>query len=198
MKKNALWIVLGIILIIGFALYGAFQSNYNQMVQLSEQVKNQWANVESQYQRRADLIPNLVNTVKGYATHEQETLEGVLEARAKATQMQINFDNMDEETLKRFNQAQGEISSALNRLMAVTENYPNLKANENFRDLQVQLEGTENRIATERRKFNDVVLNYNTFIQLFPRNIFASMFGFTQKGYFQAEEGSEKAPVVAF
>lgn len=198
MKKNALWIVLGIILIIGFALYGAFQSNYNQMVQLSEQVKNQWANVESQYQRRADLIPNLVNTVKGYATHEQETLEGVLEARAKATQMQINFDNMDEETLKRFNQAQGEISSALNRLMAVTENYPNLKANENFRDLQVQLEGTENRIATERRKFNDVVLNYNTFIQLFPRNIFASMFGFMQKGYFQAEEGSENAPVVAF
>ncbi|GAB1360101.1 LemA family protein [Porphyromonadaceae bacterium] len=198
MKKNALWIVLGIILIIGFALYGAFKSNYNQMVQLSEQVKNQWANVESQYQRRADLIPNLVNTVKGYATHEQETLEGVLEARAKATQMQINFDNMDEETLKRFNQAQGEISSALNRLMAVTENYPNLKANENFRDLQVQLEGTENRIATERRKFNDVVLNYNTFIQLFPRNIFASMFGFMQKGYFQAEEGSEKAPVVAF
>lgn len=198
MKKNALWIVLGIILIVGFGLYGAFKSNYNQMVQLSEQVKNQWANVESQYQRRADLIPNLVNTVKGYATHEQQTLEGVLEARAKATQMQINFDNMDEETLKRFNQAQGEISSALNRLMAVTENYPNLKANENFRDLQVQLEGTENRIATERRKFNDVVLNYNTFIQLFPRNIFASMFGFTQKGYFQAEEGSEKAPVVAF
>lgn len=198
MKKNALWIVLGIILIIGFALYGAFQSNYNQMVQLSEQVKNQWANVESQYQRRSDLIPNLVNTVKGYATHEQQTLEGVLEARAKATQMQINFDNMDEETLKRFNQAQGEISSALNRLMAVTENYPNLKANENFRDLQVQLEGTENRIATERRKFNDVVLNYNTFIQLFPRNIFASIFGFMQKGYFQAEEGSEKAPVVAF
>lgn len=198
MKKNALWIVLGIILIIGFALYGAFKSNYNQMVQLSEQVKNQWANVESQYQRRADLIPNLVNTVKGYATHEQQTLEGVLEARAKATQMQINFDNMNEETLKRFNQAQGEISSALNRLMAVTENYPNLKANENFRDLQVQLEGTENRIATERRKFNDVVLNYNTFIQLFPRNIFASIFGFMQKGYFQAEEGSEKAPVVAF
>ncbi len=198
MKKNALWIVLGIILIIGFALYGAFKSNYNQMVQLSEQVKNQWANVESQYQRRSDLIPNLVNTVKGYATHEQQTLEGVLEARAKATQMQINFDNMNEETLKRFNQAQGEISSALNRLMAVTENYPNLKANENFRDLQVQLEGTENRIATERRKFNDVVLNYNTFIQLFPRNIFASIFGFMQKGYFQAEEGSEKAPVVAF
>lgn len=196
--KKTLLIILALVVLVGIGIYGSAKSNYNSMVQMNEGVKSQWSNVESQYQRRADLIPNLVNTVKGYATHEQQTLEGVIEARAKATQMQINFDQMDEAALKRFNSVQGEISSALNKLMAISESYPDLKANQNFRDLQVQLEGTENRIATERRKFNETVQTYNTFIQMFPRNIFASMFNFTPKIYFQAEAGSEKAPTVQF
>lgn len=143
------------------------------MVTRSETISSQWSNVENQYQRRADLIPNLVNTVKGYAEHEQNTLTQVTDARAKATQMRINFDQLDEKTLQKFNNMQGELSSALSRLMAISEQYPDLKANENFRDLQAQLEGTENRIAVERRKFNEEVKGYNAYIRSFPKNILA-------------------------
>ena len=168
------------------------------MVTRSEGVSSQWSNVENQYQRRLDLIPNLVNTVKGYAEHEQNTLTQVVEARAKATQMRINFDQLDEKTIRQFNSMQGELSSALSRLMAISEQYPNLKANENFRDLQAQLEGTENRIAVERRKFNEDVKSYNAYIRSFPKNILANMFGFTVKPYFEATAGAEKAPEVKF
>lgn len=156
------------------------------MVNMREAVSAQWSNVENQYQRRLDLIPNLVNTVKGYASHEENTLTEVVNARAKATQMQLNIDQLDEATLKKLSNVQGELSSALSRLMAISENYPDLKANQNFLDLQAQLEGTENRIAVERRKFNDVARSYNAFILQFPRNLVAGMFGFTSKPYFEA------------
>ena len=168
------------------------------MVTRIEMVSSQWSNVENQYQRRLDLIPNLVNTVKGYATHEEQTLTEVIHARGKATQMQVNIDQLDENTLKKLNQVQGELSSALSRLMAISENYPNLKANQNFLDLQAQLEGTENRIAVERRKFNDTARNYNTYIRQFPKNILANLFGFTPKPYFEANTGAENAPKVEF
>lgn len=196
MKKGVIIIVVVIVALLAIFLY--FKNTYNALVTQSETVKAQWANVESQYQRRADLIPNLVSTVKGYATHESQTLEGVVEARAKATQTTIQFDQMNDETLARFSQAQGELSSALNRLMAISEAYPDLKANQNFRDLQTQLEGTENRIATERRRFNETVQNYNVYVQQFPRNIIAGMFGFTTKSFFAADAGAEKAPTVEF
>ncbi len=168
------------------------------MVNTRENVAAQWSNVENQYQRRLDLIPNLVSTVKGYAAHEENTLTEVINARAKATQMQISIDQLDETTLKKLNNVQSELSSALSRLMAISENYPNLKANQNFLDLQAQLEGTENRIAVERRKFNDVARNYNSYIRQFPRNILAGMFGFTPKPYFEANAGAENAPKVEF
>ena len=168
------------------------------MVTMQENVSAQWSNVENQYQRRLDLIPNLVNTVKGYAEHEQNTLNGVVEARAKATQMQINLDNLDEATMKKLNAVQGELSTALSRLMAISENYPDLKANENFRDLQAQIEGTENRIAVERRKFNNTARAYNTSIRQFPQNMLAGMFGFTPKPYFEANAEAENAPKVEF
>ena len=168
------------------------------MVTMSEGVSAQWSNVENQYQRRSDLIPNLVNTVKGYAAHEEQTLSEVIAARAKATQLQINVDQLDENSLKKMNQVQGELSSALSRLMAISENYPNLKANQNFLDLQAQLEGTENRIAVERRKFNDTARNYNTYIRQFPKNLLAGMFGFFPKPYFEAQAGAETAPKVEF
>lgn len=171
MKKS--YIVLAIIVIIAIGIFAWFQGSYNQMVTRSETISSQWSNVENQYQRRADLIPNLVNTVKGYAEHEQNTLTQVTDARAKATQMRINFDQLDEKTLQKFNNMQGELSSALSRLMAISEQYPDLKANENFRDLQAQLEGTENRIAVERRKFNEEVKGYNAYIRSFPKNILA-------------------------
>ena len=196
MKKS--YIVLAIIIIIAIGIFAWFQGSYNQMVTKSENISSQWSNVENQYQRRSDLIPNLVSTVKGYAEHEQNTLTQVVEARAKATQMQINFDQLDEKTLQKFNNMQGELSSALSRLMAISEQYPNLKANENFRDLQAQLEGTENRIAVERRKFNEEVKGYNAYIRFFPKNILAGMFGFTPKPYFEAVSGAEKAPEVKF
>lgn len=156
------------------------------------------SNVENQYQRRLDLIPNLVNTVKGYAEHEQNTLTQVVEARAKATQMRVNFDQLDEQTIQKFNNMQGELSSALSRLMAISEQYPDLKANENFRDLQAQLEGTENRIAVERRKFNEEVKGYNAYIRSFPKNIIAGDVRFLPKPYFEAAAGAEKAPEVKF
>jgi LemA protein len=168
------------------------------MVTLREQVNRDWSNVENVYQRRADLIPNLVNTVKGYAAHEQETFQNVVEARAKATSITIDAANMTDEDLKRFQAAQGQISSALSRLIAVAENYPDLKANQNFLELQSQLEGTENRIAVERRKFNETATTYNTTIKQFPTVIFAGWFGFKERPYFEAQEGSETVPEVQF
>ena len=172
--------------------------SYNSMVEADENVKAQWAKVENQYQRRADLIPNLVSTVKGYAEHEAGTLEAVVETRAKATQVTIDAENLTEENLKAYQEAQGELSQALGKLLAVTENYPDLKANENFRDLQAQLEGTENRIATERGRYSEMVAGYNAMIRKFPAVITARIFGFDAKPQFAAETGAEKAPVVEF
>jgi LemA protein len=200
MKKGCLIsiVVVGIIVVVvlGFIMWGT--RVYNQMVTLQEGVTSQWGNVETQYQRRADLIPNFVNTVKGAANFEQSTLTQVIEARAKATSVTIDPTKMTEENMKQFQQAQGEVSSALSRLMVVVEKYPELKATQNFRDLQVELEGTENRISVERRKFNDVARGFNTYIRRFPQNFLAGMFGFTARPYFDAAEGSEKAPEVKF
>ena len=171
---------------------------YNTMTEKEEAVNKAWSNVENQYQRRSDLIPNLVNTVKGYAQHEQSTLTAVLEARSKATQITVNADDLTPEKLKEYQQAQGQVTSALGKLLAITEAYPDLKANENFKELQAQLEGTENRISVEHRNFNEVVGSYNTYIRKFPQNIVASIFGFEKRAYFEAEAGSEKAPKVEF
>ena len=173
-------------------------SAYNGMVKMDESVSTAWSNVENQYQRRTDLIPNLVNTVKGYAAHEKETFEAVVSARSKATQMTIDADNLTPEKLQQYQKAQGEIGAALGRLLAITENYPELKANENFKELQAQLEGTENRISVERRNFNEVARTYNTSIRTFPKSILAGMFGFDKRPYFEAEEGANKAPEVKF
>lgn len=172
--------------------------NYNSLVEQQQSVDQAWAQVENQYQRRADLIPNLVNTVKGYSTHESETLQKVTEARAKATSITIDADNLNEETLAKFQQAQGELSQALKSLLAVTEAYPDLKANENFMNLQTQLEGTENRIATERMRYTEAVKEYNTSIKKFPTMIYAGWFGFKEKPQFKADAGAEKAPEVKF
>ncbi|MCQ2270107.1 MAG: LemA family protein [Bacteroidales bacterium] len=171
---------------------------YNKMVKLDETVQQAWAQVENVYQRRADLIPNLVKTVQGAAEFEKGTLESVVNARSKASSMQIDPSNLTEENIAKFQQVQDELSSALNRLMVVVERYPELKANQNFLELQAQLEGTENRIAVERKKFNETVQNYNTVIRRFPNNIFAGMFNFDKKGYFKAKEGAENAPEVDF
>ena len=172
--------------------------SYNNFVSQEENVNTAWSNVENQYQRRADLIPNLVNTVKGYAAHEKETLEGVIAARSKATQMTVSADGLTPEKMQAYQKAQGEIGAALGRLMAISERYPDLKANENFKELQAQLEGTENRISVERRKFNQVAKEFNTVIRKFPKNLIANMFGFEKRPYFQAEEGTQKAPSVNF
>jgi len=196
MKKGL--IIIGVIFVLGLILYSFFAGRYNTMVELSEAIPKEWAQVETQYQRRADLIPNLVSTVKGYANFEQETLTKVIEARASATQVKIDPSNITPEELQRFQAAQAGVSSALGRLLAVAENYPDLKANQNFLDLQAQLEGTENRIAVARTRFNEVVQPYNVYIRRFPSNILAGMYGFTAKGYFEAAEGSEKAPTVNF
>lgn len=171
---------------------------YNSMVEKDEAITEQWAQVETQYQRRADLIPNLVNTVKGYADFEQETITGVIEARAKATSVQIDASNLTEENMAAFQKAQGQVTSSLSKLLVSVERYPELKANQNFMDLQAQLEGTENRIAVARRRFNEVVKDYNTYIRKFPRNMYAGMFDFEKRTYFEAEEGNEKAPTVSF
>lgn len=168
------------------------------MVTKDEAVDGQWAQVENVYQRRADLIPNLVNTVKGYAAHEKETLEGVVNARAKATSTTINADNLDAAALQKFQAAQDGLSSALSRLMVVVEKYPDLKANQNFLELQAQLEGTENRIANERMKFNESAKDFNTYIRKFPKNIYAGMFGFEKRAYFESAEGADVAPTVEF
>jgi len=173
-------------------------SGYNGLVSSQENVDSQWANVESQYQRRADLIPNLVSTVKGYASHESSTLEGVVAARAKATQVTIDPASLTPEKLQEYQAAQGQVSSALGKLLMITENYPDLKANQNFLELQAQLEGTENRISVERTRFNESAQAYNKEIRRFPKNILAGMFGFDKKPYFAAESGSEKAPEVKF
>lgn len=197
-KQTKNWIIVGVILLVLIIIYSSFKGTYNKIVTTNEGVGAAWSQVENQYQRRADLIPNLVNTVKGYAEHESATLEGVVEARAKATQVTLNVDNLDEANIAKYQKAQGELSSALGRLMAISESYPDLKANENFMQLQSQLEGTENRISTERKRFNDTVKEYNTYIRTFPRNLIAGMFGFTPKGYFEAVQGAEKAPEVKF
>lgn len=184
-----------------FAVVAAFlfsSCGYNKMVEMDEQVTSQWAQVENVYQRRADLIPNLVNTVKGYASHERETLEGVIEARSKATSVNIDPSKLTPETIRQFNQAQEGLSSALSRLMVVVERYPDLKANQNFLDLQAQLEGTENRITVERMKFNQTTQTYNAYIRKFPRVIYAGWFGFDKKAYFEAQQGADMAPEVQF
>ncbi|WP_207424688.1 LemA family protein [Desertivirga brevis] len=181
-----------------FGMLSLSSCGYNTMVQLDEQVQAQWGQVQNVYQRRNDLIPNLVNSVKGAAKQEQETLTRVIEARAKATSIQVDPDKLTPENIQKFQQAQGEVSSALGRLLVVTENYPDLKTNQNFLELQAQLEGSENRITVERQKFNEVTQQYNSKIRTFPNNIFAGMFGFEKKGYFQAEAGAQKAPTVQF
>ena len=188
--------VIPVVVIVLLALWGI--SKYNGLVDLDQNVKSQWSQVENQYQRRSDLIPNLVNVVKGYATHERETLEGVITARSKATATTINANDMDEATLKRFQQSQDALSSALSRLLVVAEKYPDLKANEQFLDLSKQLEGTENRIATARRDFNNAAQEYNTKRNKFPTVIIAGITGFRERPYFTAQAGSEVAPTVDF
>ena len=196
MKKSyIILIVVAVILIGGFIWV---KNTYNGLVKADEGVSAAWAQVENVYQRRADLIPNLVATVKGYAAHESSTLEGVVEARSKATQVTVSAEDLSPEALAKFNAAQGDLTNALGRLLMLTENYPDLKASQNFSELQAQLEGTENRIATERMKFNETAKAYNTLIRKFPDNIVASMFGFEKKGYFEAAAGAEQAPVVEF
>ncbi len=172
--------------------------NYNSLVEKQQSVEQSWAEVENQYQRRADLIPNLVSTVKGYATHESATLEKVTEARAKATSINISAEELNEENLAKFQEAQNELTGALKSLLAVTEAYPDLKANENFKDLQVQLEGTENRVATARGRYTEAVATYNTAIKKFPTVIYAGWFGFDAKPQFKAEAGAQTAPKVEF
>ena len=179
-------------------MFSLSSCGYNSMVNLDEQVQSQWAQVENVYQRRADLIPNLVNSVKGAAKFEQETLTQVIEARAKATNVNVDASKLTPETISKFQSAQDGLSQSLGRLMVVVEKYPELKANQNFLELQAQLEGTENRISTERRKFNEVTQQYNSKIRTFPNNLTASMFGFEKKGYFQAEAGANQAPKVEF
>lgn len=191
MKKYLIWIILGLLVIVGI-------TSYNGLVSSRESVNKSWANVETQYQRRSDLIPNLVNTVKGAADFEKSTLEAVTEARSKATSIQIDPNNITPEKLAEFQAAQAQVSGALGRLLAVAENYPQLKAVQNFSDLQAQLEGTENRITEARRQYNEAAQGYNTGRARFPRVIFASLFGFKERPYFEADKGTEKAPTVKF
>ena len=198
MKSRKTWVTIAIIAVIVLFLYSSGKGAYNGMVTKSEGVDGQWANVENVYQRRADLIPNLVNTVKGYAEHEQETFTLVTEARSKATGINVEPGQLTEQSLQQFQAAQSELSSALSRLLVVVERYPDLKANLNFLDLQTQLEGAENRISNERRKFNEIAREYNTFIRVFPKNLWAGLFNFDPKPYFEAAEGADQAPVVEF
>lgn len=193
MKKGTIILIAVVAVIV---IWGV--SAYNGLVAKDENVKTAWSQVENQYQRRSDLIPNLVATVKGYAAHETSTLEGVVEARAKATQITVDAENLTPERLQEFQAAQGEVTSAIGRLMMITENYPDLKANQNFLELQAQIEGTENRISVERNRFNEVARDYNTSIRRFPTSVFASVFGFDAKPYFEAEPGSRQAPKVEF
>ena len=193
MKKGTLALIGIVAIVVIWAISG-----YNGLVTLDENVSNAWSNVETQYQRRADLIPNLVSTVKGYATHEKETLEGVVEARSKATSIKLDADNLTPEKLAAFQKAQGDVTTALGKLLAITENYPDLKANENFKELQAQLEGTENRITVARMEFNKQAKELNTQIRRFPKNLLASIFGIDKRAYFEAAEGAAQAPKVEF
>ena len=194
-KKHLKWIIpVALVVIVIMWAVGA----YNGMVTLDEGVQGKWADVETQYQRRADLIPNLVNTVKGYAAHESQTLENVVKARSEASSVKVDPQNITPEKLAEYQKAQSGVSSALGRLMVIVEKYPDLKANQNFLELQSQLEGTENRINTARRDFNEAAKGFNTEIRRFPKNILAGMFGFEKKAYFEAEKGAEKAPEVQF
>lgn len=192
------WIILAVLAVIVIYFYSSIKGTYNNMVAMDEKVIAQWSNVETQYQRRADLIPNLVSVVKGYAEHEKETLEAVISARAKATSTTIDAGNLNAANIQQFQAAQGELSSALSRLLVSVERYPDLKANQNFLELQAQLEGTENRISVERNRFNGGVQEYNTYIRSFPNTIYAGMFGFEKKTGFAAQAGSENAPKVEF
>lgn len=192
--SKGLWVLIAVVAALAIWLF----TSYNGLVAQDESVNQSWANLQSQYQRRADLIPNLVNTVKGYTSYEKGTLEAVINARAKATQTTINADNLDEQSMQKFQQAQGELSSALQRLMVVVERYPELKASDQFQQLQAQLEGTENRINESRTLYNEVVMNYNVKVRRFPASIPASLFGFHKKTMFQAEAGAENAPQVEF
>ena len=196
MKKGISSVVIIIIVAVGLFLWA--QGVYNRLVSSEEGVSSAWAQVENVYQRRADLIPNLVATVKGYAEHEQATLEAVVQARANATNAKIDASNLTEEQIAKFQEAQGELGTALGRLLALRENYPDLKANQNFLELQSQLEGTENRISTERMKFNEVAKGFNTKVRQFPANVIAGIFGFKTKGYFKSVEGADTAPKVEF
>lgn len=193
MKKSIIIIIAVVAVLVIWAITAR-----NGLVTMDENVSNKWANVETQYQRRSDLIPNLVNTVKGYATHEQSTLEGVVAARSQATQVKVDPENLTPEAIARYQKAQGEVGSALGRLLAITENYPDLKANQNFLELQAQLEGTENRINVARKDFNDTAKEYNTAIRRFPNSLLAGIFGFDRRPYFEAQEGAETAPRVEF
>ena len=193
-KNLGIIIVIGLILLLG----GCGCSGYNTMVSQDQNVKGKWGNVQSEYQRRSDLIPNLVSTVQGAADFEKSTLTDVINARAKATSTTIDPTNLTPESIAKFQQAQGELSGALSRLLVSVERYPELKANQNFRDLQAQLEGTENRIKVARNDFNTSVQTFNTTVKSFPNNIFAGMFGFKEKGYFAADPGADKAPTVDF
>ena len=197
MKKPVI-ITLAVVAAIIAAIALWAMTGYNSLVSADETVSTAWSNVENQYQRRADLIPNLVNTVKGYAAHEQETLDAVVSARTRATQVTVDADNLTPEKLAEYQKAQGEVGAALGRLLAITEEYPDLKANQNFLELQAQLEGTENRISVERRNFNEAAKEYNTSIRKFPKNILAGMFGFEKRPYFESQEGADKAPAVEF
>ena len=196
MKKGIITLI--VVAVVAIGLFSWVKSAYNGMVKGDEGVQAAWSQVENVYQRRADLIPNLGATVKGYAEHESETLESVVAARSKATQMTLDAENLTPEALEKYQKAQGELSNALGRLLMIQENYPDLKANQNFLDLQSQLEGTENRIAVERQKFNEAARAYNTLIRQFPKNIIAGMFGFEKKPYFEADETAKTAPKVEF
>lgn len=195
--KKSLWILLVVVIVV-VMIYSFFAGRYNTMVEKGLAAEQAWANIETQYQRRTDLIPNFVNTVKGYAEHEKTTLEGVVEARSKATQTTVKFDEINDQTLAKYQQAQGEISQTLGRLMAISESYPDLKANQNFIAMQDELSGTENRIAVARRDYNTAITDYNSYIKKFPTNVIAGMFGFSPKALFASEAGAEKAPEVKF
>ena len=195
MKKNKGWIIAGVV-ILALVLWGV--SGYNSLVGMDEEVNGRWANVETQYQRRSDLLPNLVSTVKGYAAHEKSTLEAVMAARSQATQVKIDPSNCTPQQLAAYQKAQGDVTTALGKLLAISENYPQLKANENFLELQSQLEGTENRINVARKDFNDAAKKVNMSIRRFPKSIIASMCGFEKRSYFEAEAGADKAPKVEF
>lgn len=195
MKK---FIPIIVVALIAFFLYGMFKGKYNSMVKTRNKTEKVWADVETQYQRRADLIPNLVNVVKGYAAHEKDVLVGVTEARAKASSMNIDASNLNEQSLQQFQAAQGQLNSALSRLLVTIEKYPDLKADQRFAELQAQLEGTENRIAVARNRYNDAALEYKNLVETFPNNLIANMFGFKPMPLFKSEKGSEKAPTVEF